>query len=158
MRQLFGLIFVCALASSASAQFDLDRAQNSEPMTSASASSPWQRLGEYQIGSDQAYSDSVTTLVVAQTRPGQIIYLTPLGIGLETWSYPLQTDFLDVEVDGETARMAYMDSAPPRMGIGTMSGSRPQTKPIPVLLLHGKTSADITGTTSSGRSTARIIA
>lgn len=54
----------------------------------------------------------------------------PLGIGMETWKYPYPVQFLPLEIEGQTLRMAYMDvqfqfiRKPPRSGT--------------VLLLHGK--------------------
>jgi pimeloyl-ACP methyl ester carboxylesterase len=54
-------------------------------------------------------------------------YDEPLGIGLEGWPYPAPVHFFQVTVDGQIARMAYMDVPPS----GT---ARNET----VVLLHGK--------------------
>jgi pimeloyl-ACP methyl ester carboxylesterase len=54
-------------------------------------------------------------------------YDEPLGIGLEGWPYPAPVQFFQCSVDGQIARMAYMDVAP-------TAPSRNQT----VVLLHGK--------------------
>ena len=54
-------------------------------------------------------------------------YDEPLGIGLETWPYPAPVRFFQCAVDGQPARMAFMDVAP-------TGPSRNKT----VVLLHGK--------------------
>jgi pimeloyl-ACP methyl ester carboxylesterase len=53
--------------------------------------------------------------------------VTPLGIALESYPYPYPVHFLDLEMQGQTLRMAYIDVAP----TGTANG---QT----IVLLHGK--------------------
>jgi pimeloyl-ACP methyl ester carboxylesterase len=59
----------------------------------------------------------------AQPQP----QLQPLGINLEELAYPHPVQFLDLEVDGQALRMAYMDVAP---------SAQPNGKTV--LLLHGK--------------------
>jgi pimeloyl-ACP methyl ester carboxylesterase len=55
-------------------------------------------------------------------------YAEPLGIALETWPYPFPVQFLPVEVEGQSLRMAYMDVKPEGAGAEAPA----------VLLLHGK--------------------
>jgi pimeloyl-ACP methyl ester carboxylesterase len=50
-----------------------------------------------------------------------------MGIGLESCPYPFPVEFLPLEIDGQTVRMAYMDVRP-------VAGGNGQT----VVLLHGK--------------------
>jgi pimeloyl-ACP methyl ester carboxylesterase len=52
---------------------------------------------------------------------------TPLGIGLEGITYPYPVSYLDLNIQGQSLRMAYMDVAP----TGKPNGKA-------VLLLHGK--------------------
>ncbi len=54
-------------------------------------------------------------------------YTEPLGIALETVPYPHPVHYLPLEIEGQAARMAYMDVSP----TGTANGQS-------VLLLHGK--------------------
>lgn len=54
-------------------------------------------------------------------------YSTPLGIAMETWAYPYPVQFLTLEIEGQSIRMAYMDVPP----AGAANGQA-------VLLLHGK--------------------
>jgi pimeloyl-ACP methyl ester carboxylesterase len=54
-------------------------------------------------------------------------YATPLGIALETYPYPYPVRFLELEVERQPVRLAYMDVAPTRNANGRA-----------VLLLHGK--------------------
>jgi pimeloyl-ACP methyl ester carboxylesterase len=54
-------------------------------------------------------------------------YDEPLGIGLEGWPYPAPVHFLQLSIDGQAVRMAFMDIAP-------KGPPRNQT----VVLLHGK--------------------
>jgi pimeloyl-ACP methyl ester carboxylesterase len=51
----------------------------------------------------------------------------PLGMGMEGYPYPFPVKYLDVDVEGQDARMAYMDVAPS----GAPNGRA-------ALLLHGK--------------------
>jgi pimeloyl-ACP methyl ester carboxylesterase len=51
----------------------------------------------------------------------------PLGIGLEEITYPYPVQFLDLVVEGQAVRMAYMDVAPTAAGNGKTA-----------VLLHGK--------------------
>ena len=51
----------------------------------------------------------------------------PLGIALETYAYPHPVHFLQLELGGESARMAYMDVR-----------TRPSANGQAVVLLHGK--------------------
>src|ERR1700752_4109054 len=53
--------------------------------------------------------------------------LRPLGIGLEEIAYPYPVQFLDLVIEGQPLRMAYMDIAP----TGTANGKV-------AMLLHGK--------------------
>jgi pimeloyl-ACP methyl ester carboxylesterase len=53
--------------------------------------------------------------------------ITPLGIGLEEIAYPFPVRFLDLVVEGQALRMAYMDVAPNGVGNGKT-----------VVLFHGK--------------------
>jgi len=54
-------------------------------------------------------------------------YDEPLGIGLEGWPYPAPVHFYTYVIDGQSARMAYMD-IPPTSGAHNLA----------VVLLHGK--------------------
>jgi pimeloyl-ACP methyl ester carboxylesterase len=60
----------------------------------------------------------------AEPAPNDI---APLGIGLEGLSYPYPVAFLDLAIEGQLLRMAYMDVAPSNPANGKA-----------VLLLHGK--------------------
>jgi len=53
--------------------------------------------------------------------------LPPLGIGLEGIEYPYPVHYLDLTIEGQPLRMAYMDVAP----VPTPNGKT-------VVLLHGK--------------------
>jgi pimeloyl-ACP methyl ester carboxylesterase len=64
----------------------------------------------------------VLGVLTAQTRTIQ-----PLGIALESYEYPYPVRFLDLEMQGQALRMAYMDVQAP----GTPNG---QT----IVLMHGK--------------------
>jgi pimeloyl-ACP methyl ester carboxylesterase len=64
-------------------------------------------------------------LALAQPAP---TYTKPLGIAMDEWDYPHPVQFLELTLDGERVRMAYMDVAP------RAAGQAPQT----VVLLHGK--------------------
>ena len=55
------------------------------------------------------------------------IYSTPLGIALESYSYPYPVQYLPLENSGQSVRMAYMDVPPAAKGNGRV-----------VMLLHGK--------------------
>jgi len=70
----------------------------------------------------------VATLSVS-TSPAQDgpVYDTPLGIAMETYTYPFQVHYLPLTIEGEDVRMAYMDAKPE-------SGQATST----VVLLHGK--------------------
>jgi pimeloyl-ACP methyl ester carboxylesterase len=65
------------------------------------------------------------TLVSAATA--QLPILQPLGIGLEGIEYPYPVRYLDLMIEGQPVRMAYMD-------VGPTATSNGKT----VLLLHGK--------------------
>src|SRR3954447_13206102 len=52
---------------------------------------------------------------------------TPLGIALESYNYPYEVHFFDLEMEGQPLRMAYMDVAPTA-----------QTNGKTVVLFHGK--------------------
>lgn len=54
-------------------------------------------------------------------------YSVPLGIALESYPYPFPVYFLELEVEGQPLRMAYMDVAPSQDANGRT-----------VVLLHGK--------------------
>ena len=54
-------------------------------------------------------------------------YSVPLGIAMESWPYPYPVKYLPIEIEGQPARMAYMDIAPSAQPNGRT-----------VLLLHGK--------------------
>jgi pimeloyl-ACP methyl ester carboxylesterase len=53
--------------------------------------------------------------------------LQPLGIALENWPYPYPVAFVELTVQGQTLRQAYMDVAPTGAANGRV-----------VLLLHGR--------------------
>ena len=63
--------------------------------------------------------------------PAPPVYTLPLGIALESYSYPRPVSFLELENGGERVRMAYMDSAPTNPNPNAVART-------PVLLLHGK--------------------
>ena len=54
-------------------------------------------------------------------------YDAPLGIGLESWTYPARVNLRPCVVGGETLRMAYMDIAPT---------AKPRNRTV--VLMHGK--------------------
>jgi pimeloyl-ACP methyl ester carboxylesterase len=60
--------------------------------------------------------------VAAQNEP-----VIPLGIALESYPYPFPVSFIDLEMEGQLVRMAYMDVPP---------SAKPNGKTI--VLLHGK--------------------
>ena len=125
MKKFYLLVLLCALACPANAQFGRGRKQiengNESPQTVETLASAQKR-----IPSNSAES-------VASRRYVE----NPLGIGLETWEYPWPVQFMDLDVAGEKARMAYMDSSPFPNSIAF--GGQPRLlKPIAVLLLHGK--------------------
>lgn len=51
----------------------------------------------------------------------------PLGIGMEEWTYPFPVQFLDLSIEGQSLRMAYMDIKPSADANGKS-----------VVLMHGK--------------------
>jgi pimeloyl-ACP methyl ester carboxylesterase len=55
-------------------------------------------------------------------------YDVPLGIAIETYSYPFPVQFLTLDIEGQPVRMAYMDVQPAAGGSGKGA----------VVLLHGK--------------------
>jgi pimeloyl-ACP methyl ester carboxylesterase len=57
----------------------------------------------------------------------EAVYSVPLGIALESWSYPHPVRYLSLEIEGQPLRMGYMDVEP-------SSSPNGQT----VVLLHGK--------------------
>jgi len=63
----------------------------------------------------------------AQTAPVQSAALPPLGIALEGINYPYPVQYLDLTLEGQPVRMAYMDVPP---------AAAPNGKTI--VLLHGK--------------------
>jgi pimeloyl-ACP methyl ester carboxylesterase len=63
----------------------------------------------------------------AQTAPVQSAALPPLGIGLEGINYPYPVQYLDLTLEGQPVRMAYMDVPP---------AAAPNGKTV--VLLHGK--------------------
>lgn len=65
----------------------------------------------------------------ASTSTAQEPPPAPVGVALENVSYPFPVRFLTVSMEGEPARMAYMDVAPP-------GGVKPNGRTA--LLLHGK--------------------
>ena len=62
-----------------------------------------------------------------QTAPVQSAALPPLGIGLEGINYPYPVQYLDLALEGQPVRMAYMDVPP---------AAAPNGKTV--VLLHGK--------------------
>src|ERR1700756_4862438 len=62
-----------------------------------------------------------------QTAPVQSAALPPLGIGLEGINYPYPVQYLDLDLEGQPVRMAYMDVPP---------AAAPNGKTV--VLLHGK--------------------
>jgi pimeloyl-ACP methyl ester carboxylesterase len=64
-----------------------------------------------------------TLFLPAQTVADEI---TPLGIGLEDIDYPYPVHFLDLTIEGQRLRMAYMDALP----------AKPNGRAV--VLLHGK--------------------
>jgi pimeloyl-ACP methyl ester carboxylesterase len=70
---------------------------------------------------------AVATLAFLSSAEAQTPEVRPLGIGLEEIDYPYPVRFLDLTIEGQPLRMAYMDVAP----AATPNG---QT----VLLFHGK--------------------
>jgi pimeloyl-ACP methyl ester carboxylesterase len=63
--------------------------------------------------------------VVAQEKGP--VYTAPLGIALDEYPYPYPVQFLPLDIQGQTVRMAYMDVSP----TGSDNGQA-------VILLHGK--------------------
>ena len=49
---------------------------------------------------------------VVWAQPASPVYSTPLGIALEEYSYPYPVQFLTLENQGQSLRMAYMDIQP----------------------------------------------
>jgi pimeloyl-ACP methyl ester carboxylesterase len=70
---------------------------------------------------------TLSGVAVAQTAPVQSAALPPLGIGLEGINYPYPVQYLDLTLEGQPVRMAYMDVPP---------AAAPNGKTI--VLLHGK--------------------
>jgi pimeloyl-ACP methyl ester carboxylesterase len=67
------------------------------------------------------------TIALIASAQAETPALRPLGIGLEDVDYPYPVHFLDLTIEGQTLRMAYMDVAPS----GPANGKT-------VVLLHGK--------------------
>src|SRR5687768_17571738 len=72
------------------------------------------------------FSAIALSCTVAPAQTTAPVYFEPLGIALEAWPYPQPVQFLDLEIQGQKLRMAYMDVRPKEAKSGT------------VLLLHGK--------------------
>jgi pimeloyl-ACP methyl ester carboxylesterase len=70
---------------------------------------------------------AVAAVALVGNAQTQTPSLRPLGIGLEDIDYPYPVHFLDLTIEGQALRMAYMDVAP--------SG---HSKGKAVVLLHGK--------------------
>ncbi len=66
--------------------------------------------------------------------------LAPLGIGLEGINYPYPVHYLDLTLEGQPVRMAYMDVPPAAAANGKT-----------VVLLHGKSFSSDTGAIRSQR-------
>lgn len=62
--------------------------------------------------------------------------LTPLGIGLESLEYPYPIHFMELEMQGQLVRMAYMDVAPTAASSGTTATGTAGAETI--VLMHGK--------------------
>jgi pimeloyl-ACP methyl ester carboxylesterase len=63
----------------------------------------------------------------ARAQNDEPTYSVPLGIALESYSYPHPVQFLPLEIEGQLVRLAYMDVRPAGRGNGRT-----------VVLLHGK--------------------
>ncbi|MBV9469551.1 MAG: alpha/beta hydrolase [Abitibacteriaceae bacterium] len=74
-----------------------------------------------------SYSQTPGTTAPSATQTSAPVYTVPLGIAMETVSYPYPVQYLPLMIDGESLRMAYMDVPP----VGAANGRT-------VLLLHGK--------------------
>ena len=70
---------------------------------------------------------SPATLPATAAAATQPTYHRPLGIAMEEWPYPFTVSLMQMEIQGERVRMAYMD-VPPTAGANGRA----------VLLLHGK--------------------
>lgn len=70
---------------------------------------------------------SAAVLLTAPALPARADELKPLSITLEEYAYPQQVDYLQVAIEGQNLRMAYMDVVPTAAANGRC-----------VLLLHGK--------------------
>ena len=68
-----------------------------------------------------------TSPATAPAPATQPVYHRPLGIAMEEWPYPFTVSLMQMEIQGERVRMAYMDVPP----AGNPNGRT-------VLLLHGK--------------------
>jgi pimeloyl-ACP methyl ester carboxylesterase len=76
------------------------------------------------------FSSSLTLHAQAQSASAQSeapVYTKALGIALESYDYPYRVEFMQVEVEGQRVRLAYMDVRP----TGNANGRT-------VVLLHGK--------------------
>jgi pimeloyl-ACP methyl ester carboxylesterase len=70
---------------------------------------------------------SAAALLTALALPARADELKPLSITLEEYAYPQQVNYLQMTIEGQNLRMAYMDVAPTAAANGRC-----------VLLLHGK--------------------
>ncbi|HAA30917.1 MAG TPA: alpha/beta hydrolase [Cyanobacteria bacterium UBA8553] len=81
-------------------------------------------LATVQTAASTTQLDKSASSAVAETPS---VYTEALGIGMESYPYPYPVKFLTLSIEGQTARMAYMDVPPSGRETG-------QT----VVLLHGK--------------------
>ena len=71
----------------------------------------------------------VLVLVLSGAAWGQSappVYTIPLGIALETFPYPYPVQFLSLENQGQSLRLAYMDIRPSGSGQAEIRGSSPR--------------------------------
>ncbi len=124
MKNLFASIVLCALAASASAQFSGSRGQTDIL-----------RLRE-DIDKIAAIPGD-RNLVQSTPDANASAPLQPLGSALENLDYPVAPRFLELEIEKQRVRMAYMDAASGMLG--GMTPFSPNQRSLPtVLLLHGK--------------------
>lgn len=75
--------------------------------------------------------------LILPVRAADPVYTEPLGSALETVQYPVVTRFLELEIEGQKVRMAYMDATRGLVGGLSPYSPRPIAQPVAVLL-HGK--------------------